>query len=83
MAARPMRLSKMKVSLSTPRRCLATVRAQGAVPNASTMPPGAKATPVQLKTFQLPEKVTGSLADVAMGKEMIETWRRDGIFQIE
>ncbi|KAL9620854.1 MAG: hypothetical protein Q9160_004635 [Pyrenula sp. 1 TL-2023] len=47
------------------------------------MPPGANATPVQLKTFQLPEKVTGSIADVAMGKEMVETWRRDGIFQIE
>lgn len=72
----------MNVSFIKPRRYLATVRAQEVVPNASTMPPDAKATPVRLKTFQLPEKVTGSIADVAMGKEMVETWRRDGIFQI-
>jgi isopenicillin N synthase-like dioxygenase len=46
------------------------------------MPPGHQATVGHLKTFALPEAVTGSPSDRKLGKEMIESWREDGIFQI-
>lgn len=34
-------------------------------------------------TFRVPEHVTGTAADAALGREMTTAWRRDGIFQIE
>ncbi|USP78727.1 2-oxoglutarate-dependent ethylene succinate-forming enzyme [Curvularia clavata] len=46
------------------------------------MPPGHKATVGQLQTFELPETLSGSAADKALGKSMIDAWRRDGILQI-
>ena len=36
----------------------------------------------QLRTFRLPDEVTGSVSDVVLAHEMIETWCTDGIFQI-
>lgn len=47
-----------------------------------TMPPGYTARVGQLETFVLPEKVTGSAGDRAMGKALVDAWRRDGILQI-
>lgn len=49
---------------------------------ASTMPPGHKATVGHLQTFELPESLSGSAADKALGKSMIDAWKRDGILQI-
>jgi isopenicillin N synthase-like dioxygenase len=46
------------------------------------MPPGHQATVGYLRTFTLPEAVMGTLSDRKLGKEMIDTWRKDGIFQI-
>jgi len=48
----------------------------------STMPPGHKATVGHLTTFYLPQTVTGDPADHRLGKEMVDAWRRDGIFQV-
>lgn len=48
----------------------------------NTMPPNYVARVGQLKTFTLPEKVTGSPGDVQMGKAMINAWREDGILQV-
>jgi isopenicillin N synthase-like dioxygenase len=50
--------------------------------NASTMPPGHKAVVGNLQTFELPESLSGSAADKALGKSMIDAWKRDGILQI-
>src|SRR5215212_11113434 len=36
----------------------------------------------ELRTFHLPEVVTGAPADIGLGRQMIEAWRADGIFQI-
>lgn len=47
-----------------------------------TMPPGYKAKVGSLETFQLPERVTGSSSDKAMGQALVKAWKRDGIFQI-
>lgn len=47
-----------------------------------TMPPGFAASVEQLKTFVLPDAVHGSPSDLAMGRAMLETWKRDGILQI-
>ncbi|MCX5195168.1 MFS transporter [Streptomyces sp. NBC_00249] len=33
-------------------------------------------------TFRAPHRVTGSAADVELGRAMVAAWRRDGIFQI-
>lgn len=46
------------------------------------MPPGYKARVGCLETFRLPDRVTGSVGDKAMGKALIEAWKRDGILQI-
>ena len=35
-----------------------------------------------LQTFQLPEVVSGTSADVELGQGLIRAWQRDGIFQI-
>lgn len=47
-----------------------------------TMPPGYKAQVARLDTFGLPTRVTGSLSDQALGKALIDAWRRDGIIQL-
>ncbi|KAK1750961.1 hypothetical protein QBC47DRAFT_89792 [Echria macrotheca] len=47
-----------------------------------TMPPGYKAQVAQLDTFELPARVTGSLGDRALGKALVDAWRRHGIIQI-
>lgn len=36
----------------------------------------------ELRTFRLPETVTGSGSDVALGRQLIEAWQADGILQI-
>ena len=46
------------------------------------MPPNHIAKPGHLMTFALPQRVVGSQSDVTLGQRMIETWRKDGIFQI-
>ena len=35
-----------------------------------------------LHTFHLPESISATPEDIALGKAMIEVWRRDGIFQV-
>jgi isopenicillin N synthase-like dioxygenase len=35
-----------------------------------------------LQTFELPVAVSGSPSDQALGRALIDTWRRDGIFQV-
>ncbi|KKY15282.1 putative 2-oxoglutarate-dependent ethylene succinate-forming enzyme [Diplodia seriata] len=46
------------------------------------MPPGHKASVGNLKTFELPETLTGGASDQALGRSMIDAWRHDGILQI-
>ncbi len=46
------------------------------------MPPGFKAQVGNLQTFSLPDRVTGSTGDRALGKAIIDALRRDGIFQV-
>ena len=46
------------------------------------MPPHHEATIGHLDTFELPQQVVGSQADRELGRQMVETWRRDGIFQV-
>ncbi len=46
------------------------------------MPPNHIAKAGRLVTFTLPQRVVGSQSDVALGQKMIDTWRKDGIFQI-
>ncbi|KAK7927544.1 hypothetical protein PG985_004542 [Apiospora marii] len=46
------------------------------------MPPGYVAKVGQLETFKLPERVTGTAEDRAMGRALVDAWRRDGILQI-
>jgi isopenicillin N synthase-like dioxygenase len=46
------------------------------------MPPNHTAKAGRLVTFTLPQRVVGSQSDVALGQKMIDTWRKDGIFQI-
>jgi isopenicillin N synthase-like dioxygenase len=45
-------------------------------------PPNHPATTAQLETFKLPTVVTETPSNIALGKAMIEAWRKDGIFQI-
>lgn len=59
------------------RRAVATVHSAQ-----HTMPPGHKARVGQLDTFELPARVTGSVGDRAMGKALVDSWRRNGILQI-
>ena len=47
-----------------------------------TMPPGCTARVGRLKTFELPERVTGSAADWSMGRALVDAWRTDGILQV-
>ncbi|KAK3688347.1 putative ethylene-forming enzyme [Podospora appendiculata] len=47
-----------------------------------TMPPGYKAQVAQLGVFEIPEQVTGSVGDRALGKALVRAWRQDGIIQI-
>src|ERR1700712_3650798 len=47
-----------------------------------TMPPGHLATVGNLRTFTLPDFITGTPSDRELGRQMINTWRSDGIFQI-
>ncbi|TKX19899.1 2-oxoglutarate-dependent dioxygenase-like protein 2 [Elsinoe australis] len=47
-----------------------------------SMPPGHKASIGSLQTFTLPEKITGSRGDRALGRTMVDAWRRNGILQI-
>jgi len=35
-----------------------------------------------LQTFHVPDAVTGTAADIALGHQMVQAWQRDGIFQI-
>jgi isopenicillin N synthase-like dioxygenase len=35
------------------------------------------------RTFRLPDDVTGATADLMLGKAMIDTWRADGVFQVQ
>lgn len=35
-----------------------------------------------LKTFTIPERVTGGRADIELGRALIHAWRADGIFQV-
>ncbi|KAK1981531.1 2OG-Fe(II) oxygenase [Colletotrichum cereale] len=70
-----------KPSLSQ-ARTLASVTDYNVEKMAATMPPGYKATVAHLETFTLPDCVTGSKGDLAMGKALVDTWRRDGILQV-
>ncbi|KAI9659862.1 MAG: hypothetical protein M1821_001214 [Bathelium mastoideum] len=53
-----------------------------AVNGASKFPPYQKGYVGSLRTFQLPPVVQGDERDKTMGKEMIDAWRKEGIFQI-
>ncbi|KAL8352465.1 hypothetical protein RB601_002669 [Gaeumannomyces tritici] len=46
------------------------------------MPPNHKARVGLLDTFELPAEVRGTAGDRAMGKAIVESWRRNGILQI-
>lgn len=46
------------------------------------MPPNFVAAVGSLQTFDLPDQVTGTPDDIALGKALIDSWRRDGILQI-
>ena len=35
-----------------------------------------------LRTFELPDEVTGTAADLELGRRLIETWQQDGILQV-
>ncbi|KAI9868921.1 MAG: hypothetical protein M1813_002743 [Trichoglossum hirsutum] len=67
-------------------RCLATVHPSPSAteppPVRGSMPPNHVAKVGCLTTFALPQEVVGSQSDLAMGQKMIDTWRKDGIFQI-
>lgn len=47
------------------------------------IPPHHKAFVGQLKTFELPSAVGTDQKSVALGKALIDTWRKDGILQIK
>lgn len=75
---------------AVPHRALATATAQAfaieSTPEETyglnTMPPGHQATVGYLRTFTLPETVTGSASDHKLGREMVDSFRKDGIFQV-
>lgn len=46
-----------------------------------TMPPGFRARVDNFDTFELPSRVTHCAGDEALGRAMIQAWRRDGILQ--
>ena len=35
-----------------------------------------------LQTFHIPDAVTGTEADIALARQMLQAWQRDGIFQV-
>jgi len=39
-------------------------------------------TETELRTFRLPERVTGAEGDLRLGRELIRAWRADGILQV-
>lgn len=47
----------------------------------NTMPPGYRARVGNFDTFELPSSVTHCPGDEAIGRAMIQAWRRDGILQ--
>ncbi|MBW0496253.1 hypothetical protein O181_035968 [Austropuccinia psidii MF-1] len=62
---------------------MATVHTENTPKNpGATMPPNYNAKVGFLETFDLPDYVTGSTSDQALGKALIKAWKRDGIFQI-
>ncbi|TDZ17306.1 2-oxoglutarate-dependent ethylene/succinate-forming enzyme [Colletotrichum orbiculare MAFF 240422] len=63
-------------------RPLATVTDHNLAHMAATMPPGHKAKVAQLETFTLPDRVTDTPGHRAMGKALVDAWRRDGILQV-
>jgi len=46
------------------------------------MPPNHPAKIGSLTTFDLPSSINGTESDRALGERMVQTWRKDGIFQI-
>ncbi|KAH6632034.1 hypothetical protein F5144DRAFT_649390 [Chaetomium tenue] len=54
------------------------------IPNpGNSMPPGFNASVANLPIFTLPSRVTpSSRSDAALGKALVDAWRRDGIIQI-
>lgn len=67
--------------LGSVARCVAA-GATGIDAGAATMPPGFRAAVARLETFELPEVVSGSAADVAVAEALVAAWRRDGIVQL-
>ena len=47
------------------------------------MPPNHPAKVANLTTFDLPSLVNGTESDRALGQKMVQTWRKDGIFQVQ
>ncbi|KAK7982159.1 hypothetical protein PG996_009850 [Apiospora saccharicola] len=63
-------------------RAMSTVLPDHVMKQGATMPPGYMAKVGQLETFKLPERVAGTAGDRAMGRALVDAWRRDGILQI-
>ncbi|CAN8097789.1 unnamed protein product [Discula destructiva] len=77
------RVARPGASTRLALRTMATVAREPIQQNlGATMPPNYTAKVGDLQTFQLPDKVTGSRADKALGDALIQAWKRDGIFQI-
>jgi isopenicillin N synthase-like dioxygenase len=62
------------------RRSLATVTRES---DAHSMPPNHPAKVGNLTTFDLPSFVNSTEGDRALGRRMVQTWRKDGIFQVQ
>ncbi|KAF2773782.1 Clavaminate synthase-like protein [Teratosphaeria nubilosa] len=50
---------------------------------ARTLPPDHKAEIRELDTFALPEVVTGSASDTYLGRQLVASWRKNGILQVQ
>ena len=59
-----------------------TINSVEATDGASKFPPHLKGFVGSLKTFELPASVENNEKSKTMGMEMIDAWRKDGIFQI-
>ncbi|KAK8868928.1 Clavaminate synthase-like protein [Apiospora arundinis] len=57
-------------------RTMSTVLPDHLMNLSATMPPGYTAQVGQLETFKLPERVTGTPGDRAMGRALVDAWRR-------
>ncbi|KAK4159197.1 hypothetical protein QBC43DRAFT_132104 [Cladorrhinum sp. PSN259] len=66
-----------RLNAPQPPRCSVPAK-----PISTTMPPGFKAEVAQLDIFEIPGRVIGSAGDKALGKALVDAWRRDGIIQI-